>query len=1440
MSPIFSSASNRLNRSAAIALLALASAGPLWGAAANSPIAQVNSGNPRYPFPQFLSYGPGRDDLAQVNPQGVPHAEMEQWTLDAYQIYLNELIVTSTVVGGVGYIRHANQITDGRGCPYDCSEGDGYALLAAAYMGDKTTFDGLWMRYHDYRLVKLPRYQDGVVPFAAYLYGNVPNDSPNILNSGSATDGDDDATMGILMAWYQWGDDSGVSIFGGGTFKYKAEAENMMRVYAAWSRRPDFLATDCRTESGDIGYDGYLKSGNLQDELTPWANGCPNPQYNGPNGPEFSGNYGNMLYVDYIAPSYFRAFGSFLTNFFTGAPPNFEVTQFSRAAASSDWLMSKLINGGPNNIPLAGGVSLSATNVPTWTSQGQGEQFRLGWRSILDYLWNGSPTTSWDPINHVVVAGGNTDELQAGQRYAPFLLDNQGAPWNNPCATFGGDPPGLSFHGPSTITWDYTLAGLINTTPPNADNLNWIPATGSTAAVAAQNFPLMAQLFRQCDLEWDVDGQVNPGLPNDWYLNSVPHYFHGFYRWLGMDILTGNMLNPNGLVPPPNGAPPANLKIYKSVDRTYAFTGDTLTYWLSYRNFASSAATGVQVTDALPPELGYVNANPAPSAAPGAGASGTVTWSLPNVPGLQNQNRAATLGGITLVATVLGSTGRFCNVASIACSNGTGWTSNEFPNTITPVMQRNCVDIVPQVMSLTQTAAPLAACAGDKVTFTINDKDNPGNWLNGGRPRVVVDYAEGDPSGVNQVVAAGNQMEIKIRLLHSADEPYIDYSNYRISYFLNDATNLPGSWGLQNTIYEGGTAGSVVVTQQALPPGPTWNQRVIVQFAPQLAATAAHLYNYAGTSSRIHLGGTMVLRAVWQMHNSAWSNVNWTDDWSADPAAASADDGLYSPVTPDWSAGDGTNVPVTSYDWDACETAPHQVTNLLVEEWDGYTWRRVFGNGPVAGRQLSTVVLSETLPTCMTFGGFISTPAGVTATAAGQNLTWTESSMNINEADTIQFWVTMGSCGGPATATASFAAQGEKTLTSSSVISLGAACGGTPTNSPSRTPSRTASPTPSPSATPSSSPTGTASPTPSRTATPTPSISPSPSATRSPSPTITATVTLTLPNSPTVTPSATPSATLSWSATASPSVTPSTSSTASPTRSPTVTASATRTASPLASGTDTPSASPSFSASPTDSPSATVTPTATDSPAYTATPTPSITLSFSPSGTPSATATLTATRTATLTATPTPSFTPTPTASGSATQSRTFSPSPSFSPSSTPTASPTVTLTRTPTATATITRTATPSASATATATSTRTASATPTVTLTATASATVTQTPTISPTFSVSPTKNVQFYQQPAPVLLEGIYPNPFSDTAKIYFNLRVAAHLRLQFYNVAGEPVYHLELDAQAGQNQALWQGINQVGARCASGVYILHLTAVGIDQTSGGFWANLVIMR
>ena len=55
-------------------------AGPLAAAAIT---VNINSGNPRYPYPQFLDYGAGRLSLASHNPVGVPHAEMEQRGRDA-------------------------------------------------------------------------------------------------------------------------------------------------------------------------------------------------------------------------------------------------------------------------------------------------------------------------------------------------------------------------------------------------------------------------------------------------------------------------------------------------------------------------------------------------------------------------------------------------------------------------------------------------------------------------------------------------------------------------------------------------------------------------------------------------------------------------------------------------------------------------------------------------------------------------------------------------------------------------------------------------------------------------------------------------------------------------------------------------------------------------------------------------------------------------------------------------------------------------------------------------------------------------------------------------------------------------------------------------------------------------------------------------------------
>jgi len=327
----------------------------------------------------------------------------------------------------------------------------------------------------------------------------------------------------------------------------------------------------------------------------------------------------------------------------------------------------------------------------------------------------------------------------------------------------------------------------------------------------------------------------------------------------------------------------------------------------------------------------------------------------------------------------------------------------------------------------------------------------------------------------------------------------------------------------------------------------------------------------------------------------------------------------------------------------------------------------------------------------------------------------------------------------------------------------------------------------------------------------------------------------------TPTPTITPTATRTATGTATPTASPSPSSTATSSATPSVSPSPSRTASP------TPSATPSVSASPTQtasaSPSPSASPTASPSPTRTVSASPTATASWTPSATPAGTLTDTPTfsDTATVTCTPTgtPSPTPTPTpsatptatpsstatrtATASATQTSTFSPSQTFSFTDTPTQTRTMTATRTATPSVTVTQSYT----------------ATPTVTLTPTVTASFT----ITATFSVSPTitpTSDKFYQQARLIAVRGIYPNPFKDTMKLYYTLRVAASMDLHIYNVAGEPIWSLHGSGTAGNDQMLWEGVNASGGRCASGTYLLHLEGHGVDSTYDQLWEYAVITR
>jgi gliding motility-associated-like protein/uncharacterized repeat protein (TIGR01451 family) len=944
---------------------------------------QINSGNPNFPFPQFLSYdfegSHSLGNLATTNAPGVVHAEMEKIMREAWQIEANRYEYTGESWQGVNYI------LSNIGCPYDCSEGAGYAMIAAAYMGDKTTFDGIWMREHDIRRVLHPNYRTGAIIRAGYQYGKNALAEPG---GDAATDGDVDIALGLLMAWKQWGDNSGYTAANGTPISYKDEALGVIRGLVERENR-GFMSgsvADCRSVSGNVGFDGYLKNGNTWLETTNFGSGDPLwcPEFAGPT----------QLHIDYAAPAYFYSFRNVMS---AEALDPWEINQMYRAEASSDWIMGKLLDN-PAGVPHAGWAAVNGSNV-TFSSFNLGEDFRAAWRTILNYVWHGDPDYTWDPVTHTVQAGvPNSFEQLIGKRFSGFVKDQRQAPWGNPCKDLGGGPD-LTYTGPPITSVQYD--------PNTGDELfplpiNWGMATSAPSTIAAQDYEVMGDMFRQCAIEWDITDA------GDRYLTSKPVYFHGFFRLLGMLILSGNFQDPLVV------KPIANIKIYRAVDKTYGATGDQFQFTLSYRNYGKLAATGVTIVETLPDDFDYVPGSASNGGSYNAGTH-SITWNVGSVSGF------STAGGITPTQGIRTyslkakeeAEGRYCATATITATNSKSWTTNEYPNNVTEVMERNCIDIVKRALLIDKSVNYSRVQNNTEVKFKIDfENSSTAGWINGGRPNVFFSYAQGT-YGAN-----GDTRGIKIRLFHGAAEPYINYKNYRISAFLNDNsyTCVSGigpctaGWALRNTIYEGGAATGVTFTQESITPGQDargkWNQRVIIQFANQIATTTPQLSAMYGTAARIHQGGTEPLRAVWDLYTSNYGSIDWSDDWSWDAAAQAPDGDKYFPVTNDWTDPSNLNIPVTSWHKDACEVATKTVDNVLIEEWDGYTWRRIYGNGPLPGRDVENVVVRDTLPLGLTWNGWIQqTTLGVTATynPANRVITWTIPKLQVGQKGSLEY-----------------------------------------------------------------------------------------------------------------------------------------------------------------------------------------------------------------------------------------------------------------------------------------------------------------------------------------------------------------------------------------------------------------------------------------------------
>jgi hypothetical protein len=82
-----------------------------------------------------------------------------------------------------------------------------------------------------------------------------------------------------------------------------------------------------------------------------------------------------------------------------------------------------------------------------------------------------------------------------------------------------------------------------------------------------------------------------------------------------------------------------------------------------------------------------------------------------------------------------------------------------------------------------------------------------------------------------------------------------------------------------------------------------------------------------------------------------------------------------------------------------------------------------------------------------------------------------------------------------------------------------------------------------------------------------------------------------------------------------------------------------------------------------------------------------------------------------------------------------------------------------------------------------------------------------------------------PTEFALRGSYPNPFNASTQISFALPQAGSVRLEIYNILGQPVRTLlDGDQPAGERSVLWDGTDRNGRVLSSGIYFYKISFGG----------------
>lgn len=147
------------------------------------------------------------------------------------------------------------------------------------------------------------------------------------------------------------------------------------------------------------------------------------------------------------------------------------------------------------------------------------------------------------------------------------------------------------------------------------------------------------------------------------------------------------------------------LSLTKSVDKTLAGPGDTLTYTLSLNNTGNGSASSVVLNDVIPANTTFISATPTATSAPSVGGTGTVSWTVGTF--------ASGSSSYTIKVKI---NSPLTNGSVTAITNSASGTSTQIPtfssNSVTTT-------VAYPNLSVNKTVDNTLASPGDNLTYTL-------------------------------------------------------------------------------------------------------------------------------------------------------------------------------------------------------------------------------------------------------------------------------------------------------------------------------------------------------------------------------------------------------------------------------------------------------------------------------------------------------------------------------------------------------------------------------------------------------------------------------------------------------------------------------------------------------------------------------------------------